>query len=86
MLVTGWSGPLDYLYEFPDSQIDDFSLVDVNYNHVMTNMAHVDISVLVERIRWAHGNLHHLRARRATLAELARTTTDAPCAPRSWTV
>jgi hypothetical protein len=76
VLVTGWSGPLDYLYEFPDSQIEDFSLIDVNYNHVMTKVAHVDISVLVERIRWAHANLHRLRARRDTLAEQARTKWD----------
>ena len=76
VLVTGWSGPLDYLYEFPDSQIDDFSLVDIDYNHVMTKMANVDIRVLVERLRWAHANLHTLRARRSALAEVARSRWD----------
>jgi len=73
VMVPGWSGPLDYLYTFPDAQIDDFRLVDVEYNHVMTKMADVDIDIVVERLRWAHANLDTLRSRRAELADTART-------------
>jgi len=74
--VTGWSGPLEYLRDFEESQIEDFTMVDTIYHGVVTKMADVPVGALAELLRSAHANRHVLRRRREQIAATARSRWD----------
>lgn len=74
--VTPWSAPLEYLNDFPNSALSDYSLEKVLYNDIETQMANVPLSSVIDSIHWAHENLALLRSRREMLAKTAREKWD----------
>ena len=72
-LVTNWSGPTEYLPDYPGAGLDGYELREVTFNGVPAQMAVVDPEALVEALRSAHARRDELRAGRA---ERARITAE----------
>jgi hypothetical protein len=67
---------MEYLPDFDGAQIEEFTLRDVIYHNVLTQMADVSLETVVDRLRSAHAHLDELRASRAELAAAARAKWD----------
>jgi hypothetical protein len=70
--VTGWSGVLEYLKDFPGHALDRFSLQDVSYNGVTCRMADVAEDALVETLRDCFERRDEIRDARRELSEKTR--------------
>jgi glycosyltransferase involved in cell wall biosynthesis len=71
-LVTNWSGPKDYLKDFPISHLDRFSLESVVFNGHPVKMAIVDESYLIEALKLAYEKSDQLRSIGGQLAQITR--------------
>jgi glycosyltransferase involved in cell wall biosynthesis len=72
VLVTNWSGPRDYLRDFPIQHLDNFDLETVRFNGDLVKMAVVSEAYLVEAMREAYVQREHLNAIREKLAKIVK--------------
>ena len=73
---TFWSGPVDYITDFPLRRLIPSRLVDVTFNGVAAQMADVSLDDLVDLMHWCVEHRSDLLSQRATLHKIAKDKWD----------
>jgi hypothetical protein len=70
--ATYWSGPREYLQDFPLQRLEPTRMESVRFNGAMAEMAHVEESTVVDLMRACYANQIALRNSRHQLHQLAK--------------
>ncbi len=74
--ATYWSGPREYLKDFPLPRLMPTGLEHVRFNGAPARMARIDEATLIDLLNYCYHNRQELNARRPLLATIARERWD----------
>ncbi len=74
--ATYWSGPREYLKDFPLRRLTPSGLEYVRFNGAPARMARIDEAALIDLMKYCYENRQELNAQRGVLATIAREKWD----------